>query len=107
MFHRDGELDASGLVGADEILDDAGNEIGIGDHDGRAIEGLDLGRADVDAADDALVGADRNPVADADSAFPEEDQPGNEILTIDCRPKPIPTESAPATMAILAKSTPR
>src|SRR5215207_7855616 len=34
-------------------------------------------------------------------------RPETKLFTIDCRPKPIPTESAPATMAIRSRLRPR
>ncbi len=55
----DGDPDAADAVAAHPVLDDAGDEVRIRHDHGRAVEGLDLGRAHVDAPHMALVVADR------------------------------------------------
>ena len=45
-------------------------KVEFGTIDRRAIEGLDLGGAHIDAAHDAFLGADHDPIADTDRPFP-------------------------------------
>ncbi len=77
---RHADLNAAAAIGADIILDDAGDEIGIRhDHRG-AVEGRDFGRPHIDAADDAFLIADDDPIADADRPLPEKNESRDEII---------------------------
>ncbi len=76
----DGDDDAPDAVGVHPVLHRAGHERQVRHDQRRALEGLDLGRAGVDAAHEALVLPDHHPVADADAALPQQDQPGDEIV---------------------------
>ena len=62
------------------VLHRAGDQREIGNDQRRAFKGFDLGRARVDAPNKSLVLADDHPVADANAALPEQDQPGDEIV---------------------------
>src|ERR1700724_2769232 len=67
---RQGNDDPSGPVVAHEVGDNAGDEARIRYDDLGAIEGLDFGCADVDAAHEALIAANHDPVANPYRALP-------------------------------------
>ena len=76
----DRDDDAADPVGVDPVLDDVGDEVRVRHDQRRPVERLDLGRAGVDLADEPLVGADDDQVADPDAALPQEDQARDEIV---------------------------
>src|SRR5450631_3455106 len=79
---RDGERDhqpACPIV-AHKIGNDAGDEARVWDDHLGPVKGLDFRRADIDAADKTLVGADDDPIANPDGALPQKDQTRDEII---------------------------
>ena len=65
---------------AHAVAHDARDEVGVRHDQCRAIRCLDLGGADVDAADIAFSIAHHHEIADADRALPQQDQPGDEVV---------------------------
>ena len=76
----DRDDDASDAIVVDPVLDDAADEVGVGNDQTAAVEGLDLGRARVDRANEPLIGSHHHQVADADGALPQQDEAGDEIV---------------------------
>ena len=64
----------------DPVLDDPADEIGVGNDQTAAVEGLDLGRPRLDRANEHLIGSHHHQVADPDGALPQEDEAGDEIV---------------------------
>ena len=67
-------------VGAHAVAHDAGDQVRVRHDNGRAVEGLDLGRAHVDPAHIAFAVAHDHEVADADRPLPQEDQARDEVV---------------------------
>ena len=76
----DRDDDASDAIVVDPVLDDAADEVRVGHDQAAAVEGLDLGRAGVDRANEPLIRSHHHPVADADGALPQQDEAGDEIV---------------------------
>src|SRR5262245_61075283 len=66
-------------VAVRHVLDDAGDEILVGDDDAGAVECLDFGRPDADAAHETFLVFHQHPIADANWSLGEEDDPAYEI----------------------------
>ena len=58
----------------------AGDQLGVGNDQAGAVEGLDLGGAHADAAHEALLVADDDAVADLDRPLDQQDQARDEVV---------------------------
>ena len=100
----DRDDDASDSIVIDPVLDDAADEVRVGNNQAAAVEGLDLCRTSLDRADNALVGspATRSPTRIVRSH--RRMGPETKLLAIVCRPKPMPTDKPPAMRASFWRS---
>ena len=78
----DADLDVDGAerVAMRPVEHAAGDQLGVGDDQAGAVEGLDLGGPHADAAHVALLIADDDAVADLDRPLDQQDQPGDEVV---------------------------
>ena len=101
------DIDGAERVAVRPVEHAARDQLRVGNDQAGAVERLDLGGAHADAAHQALLIADDDAVADPDRALDEQNEARDEIDRRSTRrPKPMPTDSAPATMARLVMSSP-